>query len=543
MRHLNLLAAVSVLAFTASATASDHPMADPNRVRAHVEFLADDQLEGRGTGEHGYDVAAVYVATQYRALGLEPGGTDGGWYQYVPFRRATTVAEKTEGTLTVDGKSIALGADKFAVRPSLTQAERSGGAELVFVGYGMDEPLLGYSDYAGVDVKGKIVVYFRGSPDAQNSDINAHLGSTKLEAAARHGAIGMISIPSSGEGADRYFDFYSKRGATGWYDEAGNSSVGDGSIQFNMVLTGDAVDALFEGASTSLADLRARAAAKEATIGSFPLNARIDVKTASTWEEFKAPQVIGIMKGEKPEMADQYVALTGHLDHLGIDKDAKPGEDRIYNGALDNAAGISTMLEAARLYSIGTEKPDRSLIFIAFAAEELGLLGSEYYTEHPTVPIDKIVSVVNLDMPVPLYDFTDVVAFGAAHNTVAETVAKAGAEMGLSVSPDPMPEQGIFTRSDHYRFAEKGIPSILLFTGYSNGGEEEWKNFFAERYHKKGDDLTQDLHWDALARYADLNYRIGLLIADDPQRPRWYEGNYFGDLFDPGGERATPPRP
>jgi Zn-dependent M28 family amino/carboxypeptidase len=233
------------------------------------------------------------------------------------------------------------------------------------------------------------------------------------------------------------------------------------------------------------------------------------------------------------------VLLMGHLDHLGVKADAKPGEDRIYNGALDNAAGVATMLEAARSFARSGERPRRSLLFIAHTAEELGLLGADYWASHPTVPLASVAAAVDLDMPVPLYRFTDVVAFGAPHSTVARTVTAAGATMGIGVSPDPMPEQSVFVRSDHYPLARRGVPAILLFTGYGGGGKPVWDQFFANRYHDVGDDLTQPILWDQLARYAELNARIARRLADDPQRPRWYKGSYFGEAFAPGQPKVT----
>nr|WP_279614783.1 M28 family peptidase [Sphingomicrobium astaxanthinifaciens] len=310
-----------------------------------------------------------------------------------------------------------------------------------------------------------------------------------------------------------------------------------GALEFEGYVTLEAASALF---GLDLAPVaRAAAAGGEIAIPHAP-EARLTVDHRSVHEHFTSPNVIARLPGSDPQLAGETVMMTAHLDHVGINPEAR-GEDKIFNGALDNAAGIATMLEAARLFTLGEAAPRRSVTFIALAAEEMGLLGAGYYAAQPTVPLDDIAAVVNLDMPVPLYDFTDVVAFGAAYNSVAEKVADAGASLGISVSPDPMPEQNIFVRSDHYEFAKKGVPAILLFTGYANGGEDEWNAFFAERYHKPGDDLSQPLDWRALARYADLNYRIARTIADEPDAPRWYEGTYFGDRFDPGGERAARP--
>jgi Zn-dependent M28 family amino/carboxypeptidase len=231
----------------------------------------------------------------------------------------------------------------------------------------------------------------------------------------------------------------------------------------------------------------------------------------------------------------------GHLDHLGLRKDARPGEDRVYNGALDNAAGVATMIEAARAFVESGQRPRRSILFIANTGEEKGLLGADYFANHPTVPISSIASVVDLDMPLLLYDFTDVIAFGADHSTLARTVARAAAQMDIALSPDPMPEQSIFTRSDHYQFVRQGVPAVFLATGFANGGAEKWRAFLNGDYHHVGDDLSQPIHWEQGARFARLNYLISRELADADQRPLWYRGDYFGNLFAAKAPRAERP--
>ena len=231
----------------------------------------------------------------------------------------------------------------------------------------------------------------------------------------------------------------------------------------------------------------------------------------------------------------------GHLDHLGVKRDAKTGEDRIYNGALDNAAGVASMLEAARAFAESGTRPRRSILFIANTAEERGLLGADYFARNPTVPIANIASVVDLDMPLLLYDFTDVIAFGAERSTLAQTVARAARSMNLKLSPDPMPEQSIFTRSDHYQFVRQGVPAVFLATGFANGGAETWAAFLDGAYHHVHDDLTQKIDWRAGARFAELNYLISRELADADRRPLWYRGDYFGNLFAPDAPRAEPP--
>ncbi|WP_343345214.1 M20/M25/M40 family metallo-hydrolase [Sphingomicrobium sp. XHP0239] len=534
---LTLGAAALTLAFPAYAQdmgAAGNAEAD--NVRAHVEFLADDLLEGRDAGTRGYDIAALYVASQFKAMGLQPGGDDGSWYQQVPFVRASSDAQSA--SLTRGGETIDV-SDRMALNASVRQTDIAIDAPLVFVGNGLDEPLLGYDDYEGLDVAGKIVVVLGGIPEGQPGDVSAHLRSSKAQSAAANGAIGILNITGAeGERAARVLDFYRGREVIDWVGSDGTSGRLPGSLLFDGVITLDMARDLLGVDADGIRALAQRAGAGEKI--SRDLGAELSVALTSTHERFTSPNVIATLPGGDADKAGEHVMMTAHLDHVGVNEDAL-GADKVFNGALDNAAGVSTMLEAARLFTRMDRAPDRTITFIALTAEEKGLLGAGYYAAEPTVPLEDIAAVVNLDMPVPLYEFIDVVAFGADYNSVAQKVAAAGEAMGVSVVPDPMPEQNIFVRSDHYRFAEKGIPAILLFTGPGGEGEEKFGDFFANQYHQAGDDLSLPIMWDQLARYADLNYRIALTIAEDEDRPRWYADTYFGDRFAPGQERA--PRP
>jgi hypothetical protein len=507
-----------------------------DRVRATVEFLASDLLEGRGTGTRGHNIAAQYVASRFRALGLEPGGTGGGWFVDVPFRRAFHEGTPSVALVERSGARRPMEwAKDVSVRPSLTQADRRVDAPLVFVGWGLNDPRSGYRDYAGLDLRGRIAVAFSGTPANLPSDVAAHLRHQKGRFAAEAGAIGLIELPGPVPSRDA-MGGGSNLPVTHWVDSAGATGEGDGlALRGSMSAAGAA--RLFAGAPASYASVRA---AGRAPGGGqrFPLATRLTVNAKSRWENFTSPEVVGRLPGGDPALARQHVVLMGHLDHLGLKADAKPGEDNIYNGALDNAAGVATMLEVAHEFVSSGKRPRRSLLFIAHTGEEVGLVGASYYASHPTVPIADIVAAVDLDMPVPLYNFTDVVAFGAEHSTVARAISEAGRGMGLTLAPDPMPEQGIFTRSDHYPFVLKGIPAVLLFTGYGGGAKPIWDEFFKTRYHSVRDDLSQKILWDQAAKYAVLNYRISRVLADSPARPLWLQGSYFGDAVAPGQPRA-----
>jgi len=490
------------------------------RIHAHVEFLASDLLEGRDTGSRGHEIAANYVASEFRQLGLTPGGPGGSWFVRVPFRRAT-LEGSPKIVLTTGGRtaSLAVGSD-VAVRPSISDKQVSFEAPLVFVGYGISDGRLGIDDYAGLDVRGKIVVGLGGPAPQIPSDIAAHLSSTQAEVAGAHGAIGFIAIddPASAAGNVQRFG---KRRVVDW---VGQTS----SIKARVALSESVAGRIFRGAPMSLQRIRALAAGRKPIKG-FDLPARLSISVNSAWEDFSSPEVVGILPGSDPKLAAEHIVLAGHLDHLGIKKDAKPGEDSIYNGALDNAAGVATLIEAAREFVSSGKRPRRSVMFIANTGEELGLRGADYLAAHPAVP--NIVGLVDLDMPLLLYDFTDVIAFGSTHSTIARAVAEAGKGMGVRVSPDPMPEETLFVRSDHYPFVKRGIPAVFLMTGFANGGQKIWRRWLDDTYHTVKDDLGQPIRWHQGARFAELNYRIAREMADADQRPMWYSGDYFGETF------------
>ncbi len=531
---ISLLLAVAAPLQAATPTAAES--ASAQRVRADVEFLASDSLEGRDTGSRGYLIAADYVASQFRAIGLEPAGEKGGWFQQVPFRRAS-FETPPRMTLTVGGKTVALEQGKDAgVRPSVTAKTRNLTAGFVFVGYGLKDPRHGFDDYRGLNLKGKIAVALAGTPKGLPSEIEAHLNASKDRMAAEAGAVGFVEIGDGGRpnSLRRY-----NRPLIDWVDTNGRAGSTPAGIVLQLGLSKEIAERLFEGAPRSLASVQSDAK-RDGKAGprGFALRPTLSVQAESKWEDFTSPEVIALLKGSDPTLAAEHVVLMGHLDHLGVKPDAKPGEDAIYNGALDNAAGVATMLEAARLFATQPVRPKRSILFIANTGEERGLLGADYYAGHPTVPASSIVGLVDLDMPLLLYPFTDVTAFGADHSTIGAVVAEAGRSMGVSVSPDPMPEEAIFTRSDHYQFVRRGVPAVLLMTGHANGGKDIWNSWLNKIYHSPQDDLTQKIDWDAGARYALLNYRISRAMADAPSRPMWLQGDYFGDLFDPKGPRA-----
>lgn len=303
---------------------------------------------------------------------------------------------------------------------------------------------------------------------------------------------------------------------------------------------------LFEGAEMSLEEVRAAMEGEEATYPRFDLPHTVTLRQRTLSEPFTDPNVVGMIRGSDPELADEYVVLTAHLDHIGhVDDDMRAGgacrssddEDAICNGAVDNASGVSIMLETARTF-LEEGTPRRSILFVALAAEEKGLLGSEHFARNPTVPADQIVANVNLDMPVIVYDFADVVAFGSNHSNLGPIATRAAARLGIQVSEDPLPEQSLFVRSDHYNFVRQGVPSLFLMTGFSSPDPrwdegEGFMGFLNTHYHTQTDQLDGELEvlFDQGAKFANINYMIAREIADSDELPAWNEDSFFGNLF------------
>jgi len=539
------VAAAGLLAGHSAAFAqtAGEPDISAERYRAHVAFLADDLLEGRETGTRGHEIAAKYIATQFDLLGLKPGGENGGWYQTVTLAETRLTGDKP--TLTVTGpkgqtKTFTHGME-VTVRGTTAGGDTAVSAPLVFVGFGMTDKPLGIDDYKGLDAKGKIVVVLRGAPLGMEGESGAHLVSEQARNAAAHGAVGMITIQTLSAAKAQPWKFVS--GSSGsprntWVQKDGVPFDGIYGMKAAAAIDPAQAQLLFDGASKTLEQVRAQDTAKSRPKG-FALKTTVALKATTVVRKYTSPEVIGLIEGSDPALKDQYVVLMGHADHLGIRPD-KEG-DKIYNGALDNAAGVATLLEVTRAFQTGA-KPRRSVLVIANTAEEKGLLGAEFWAHYPTVPENKIVAGIDLDMPMLTYDFKDVVAYGADHSTLRETFQKAGAAMGIALSPDPMPEQTIFVRSDHYALVKAGIPAVMLATGMQNGGQAAWDKFFADNYHQPSDDLKQPINWAAGAKFAKFNYLVARDLADADQAPRWYAKDYFGDLFAAGQPKADKPK-
>ncbi len=538
MRRMKVSVAVglAVFAFGCATTGIDAPPhGAAERIKADIAWLADDAREGREAGTPGYDAAAAYVSAEFEAAGLAP-GADGEWRQSVPLRSSTRNLGAARFTLDGAGGFQSLThLEDYIIGRSMAETAFEASGALVYAGYGVSAPSENYDDYAGLDVAGKMVIAFAGAPRGFSTEVRSYFSDqeTKLGIAAARGAVGFISIESVSQSfpwqvAVKYAD----APAMTWAAPDGRTGAGPRAIRATAFMNESGAKRLFAGEAMDFFALRTAEAASGAPKG-FALKKTARLAGASTFADASSDNIIGVIEGADPALKDEVILLTAHLDHVGVDDDGRPGEDVINNGALDNAAGVAVLIEAAGMFKRAAKTPRRTIAFAAVTAEEKGLIGSDYLARNPAFAGRRVVANVNLDMPVLLYEFTDVVAFGAERSSIGPVVEKAAASIGVKLSPDPLPEEGIFTRSDHYSFVKQGVPSAFLIIGFENGGEKIFREFLATHYHAPTDDLKLPILYDQAARFTQINYAIARALADADAAPEWNEGDFFGETFGP----------
>ena len=524
------LAAAALLAATPALTA-DPVGPDEAALKAHVAFLASDALRGREAGTPDYDVAAEYVAAEMMKAGLKPAGPNGSWFQPVPLL-VSRPAEQPTMSLSAAGRTVPLVFNTDFTLRRTTGVERLDiSGPVVFAGYGVVDPPSGRDDYRGLDVRGKIVAILQSGPRGGNSEVDAHLGNRndRARVAAARGAKGVLFVESSQIHARLPF----ARQATDWDARAVTWLGADGKPRDEgapgLGVVGYAGAAkLFAGSRISWADVLAADTAGRA-VPTGPLAATLSTAQRFTTERLRSVNVVGRLPGGDARLRDEHIVLTGHLDHVGVTR-PKNG-DAINNGAMDNAIGIAAMIEVARGFQKAGERPKRSLLFAAVTAEEKGLVGSDYLASNPLASARTVVANVNLDMPLVTYRFTDLIAYGADRSTIGPVAAAAARAEGYTLSPDPSPEEAVFTRSDHYSFVRQGVPSVFLSTGYAGPGRAAWERFLKEDYHQPSDDLSLPIDWTAARGFVRVNYAIARALANGADHPRWVRGDYFGTAF------------
>jgi len=510
----------------------------PEAIDHHIRVLADDSLEGRAPGTRGFSGAAQYVETSLSALGLDPAGIDGTYQQPVPLRESLVIEEESGMRISAPSgvEELEYGVDFYLSPDPLRETVSVSEAAIAFVGYGVSAPGLGYDDYANIDVEGKIVAYLTGAPPAFPSNERAYYssGATKQSEAVARGAVGILSFTYPGDPRFRWEVNLarSKRGSFAWLDDNGDPNRGNLAILGSASLNHSTARALFAGAPQPIEE--AFSAAAESTPQAFDLATRVSIGTTSSHRRVDSWNVIARLEGSDPVLRDEHVVYVAHVDHFGIGVEVDG--DAIYNGAHDNASGTSIVLEIARAFASLPTRPRRSVLFLIATAEEWGLLGSDYFVENPTVPRSSLVANFSLDMPFLFHPLRDIVPYGAEHSTLAGPVRAASEHLGLAIGPDPIPEQVLFIRSDHFSFVRRGIPALFIKSGFETGdpnldGGAINTAFRQNLYHTPFDEVDQGFDFEAGAAHARVNFLTGYIIAQETARPAWNQGDFFGELF------------
>lgn len=529
------------IADKATTTAANKLVA-PNveNIKGHMNFLADDLLEGRDTGSRGHEIASLYIETEFQRYGLKGAGDDDSFMQRVQFRRGLLVQESPSLVLTDSkGNEFELEFPKhYLTGPDLLTTDTQVSAPMIFVGYGIVSSELNHDDYADLDVEGKIVVTLAGKPKSFPSEVGSHVASRtqKNKYAADRGAVGFITLQTPAAEERRPYARsinYVRSARMAWIGDDGVPGNMRAEIKGGAFLSLEAGEQLFANAPMALEDVFALIEKDKVPKG-FDLAYSIDLSYSTTHEDMSSPNVIGLLEGSDPELKNEYVVYTAHSDHLGISKSVE--KDKINNGAMDNATGTSVLMETARMFSQLPVAPKRSILFLAVTGEEKGLLGADYFARNPTRPVESLVANVNLDMPILTYEFADVIAFGASHSSMGEKVAAAVANANIKLTDDPWPELNLFTRSDHYAFVRQGIPAVFLVTGIESktpdiDGSQVLNTFLSTHYHRPSDDMKQPFIWAAARTFTQVNFEIGLTLGNDKDRPTWNEDSFFGQTF------------
>jgi Zn-dependent M28 family amino/carboxypeptidase len=467
---------------------------------------------------------------------LKPAGVN-GFYQPVHFDVTRVIADKSSMTLIVDGKPTPLVLGEDAILGARGAQPKEVTAPLVFIGYGLHLPESNYDDFANLDLKGKIVVYVNGGPGDLSGALKSYARTAPLaKALADAGVLGSISIPTP-----KSMDFGWARVASGASQpgmrlaaEPGDAAVAARhpaladihqamfSAQFNP---GEA-EKLFAGTGHTFADILALADAQK-PLPRFSLDKTLHATVTTENGTVVSPNIVAKLEGSDPTLKSEYVLVSAHLDHLGVG--APIAGRTIYNGAMDDASGVASVLEVARAFSQNPVRPKRSMLFVIFTAEEKGLLGSRYFAGHPTVPEHDIVADFNLDMFMPLFPLKKLHVQGLAESTLQNDAKAVGAAHHIEIAPDPEPDRNSFIRTDQYSFVQAGVPSLAMKFGWTMGSPEykAWRQWLAQRYHSTEDNLTQPMDTTAAAQFDSFLGDLARRVANDPSRPHYLDTSFF----------------
>jgi Zn-dependent M28 family amino/carboxypeptidase len=518
-----------------------------DRLLAHIRTLSSDEFEGRGPGSKGEQLTIKYVEDQFRSAGLEPGNPDGTYLQNVPLV-GITPDTKMKLTLTGHGHTLEPIFETDFVAWSKRVAESSGiDADMVFVGYGVQAPEFNWDDFKGADVKGKVLVVLINDPPVPDPSDPAKLDpktfggnamtyygrwTYKFEKAAQMGAAGCVIIHQTDRAG--YPWEVVRNSWSGVQFDLASSDNNMGRLMVESWITSDFAAKLFRAAGLDLEKLIPAAARRD--FKPIPLRIHAKLEIHNSLQRLESHNVIAKLTGSDPQLKDTYVVYTAHWDHFGIGPEVNG--DKIYHGAVDNASGTSALLEMARAYKQLRTAPRRTVLFLSVTGEEQGLLGSQYYAEHPLYPLARTAADINMDGMNVHGRARDITQIGRGASTMDEIVEAEAREQGRVVKPDPEPEKGLYYRSDHFEFAKKGVPAFdpddgIDFIGKPEGyGLEVRRKYTAEFYHKPSDTIKPD--WDLSGAVEDcqLYFQVGFRIANSSEMPQWRPGAEFKAIRD-----------
>ncbi len=523
--HLLTISLLMALSLSAQQPATSH--FDGNTWWNHVKFLADDSLEGRDTGSEGLLKAETYAVEQLKKAGLEPAGAN-GYFQPIRFNQFQVDEAKSWLTLLDNGQSKPISfADDAFVSSRLTRASTDLTAPLVFIGYGLKIPEKNLDELAGLDLKGKIVVYIAGSPSDVPSALASHYQtiSERWKSLRALGAIGVIGIanPASMDIPWARISVNRNHPSMDLADPEFNEVEG---LKIGLAYNPASAEPLFAGSGHTFAELAALAKDRK-PLPHFLLATSLQAKVSILAKPVDSANIVAKLPGSDPTLKNEFVVLSAHIDHVGVG--APINGDSIYNGAMDDGSGTALVLDVAANLKAHPEKLQRSIIFLLVTAEEKGLLGSKYFATHPTVPSKSMVADINVDMFLPIVPLKVLTILGLDESDLGAHAAALAKSVGVTPQPDPEPLRNVFIRSDQYSFIKEGVPSLMMDVGYAPGSPEQkiFKDWLTNRYHAPSDDVNQPVDLSAAALYEEIVRRLLVETADAPARPQWNADSFF----------------